>query len=138
MPSCNALGLRWMTTVRVPSLQALAWQPIHPNTHTPFAENAKNVRSLVHTCICKNGAAGEFGPFMKLGAPEKGPGWKEQLAEKKAAAAAAARKEKASYGGKEVFDVPPASQEELLELSTQMNTMLNDPVIFTDPAARDW
>ena len=75
---------------------------------------------------------------MKLGAPEKGPGWKEQLAEKKAAAAAAAREAGASYGGMEVFDVPPASQEELLELSTQMNTMLNDPVIFTDPAARDW
>ena len=83
--------------------------------------------------------AGEFGPFMKLGAPDKGPGWKEKLAEKRAAEGAAARAEAAAYGGKEVFgDVPAASAEELVALSKLMNGRLQDPEIFPDPAARDW
>ena len=83
-------------------------------------------------------AAGEFGPFMKLGEPEKGPGWKEQLAEKKAAAAAAARKADASYGGREVFDVDAATADELHYLSSRMNAVLQDPAVFPDPATRDW
>ena len=76
---------------------------------------------------------------MKLGAPEKGPGWKEKLAEKRAAEGAAARAEGAAYGGREVFgDVPAASDEELVALSKLMNERLQDPAVFPDPAARDW
>ena len=76
---------------------------------------------------------------MKLGAPEKGPGWKEKLAEKRAAEGAAARAEGAAYGGREVFgDVPAASSEELVALSKLMNARLQDPVLFPDPNTREW
>ena len=76
---------------------------------------------------------------MKLGAPEKGPGWKEKLAEKRAAEGAAARAEAAAYGGREVFgDVPPASAEELVALSKLMNERLQDETLFPDPNTREW
>ena len=76
---------------------------------------------------------------MKLGAPEKGPGWKEKLAEKRAAEGAAARAEGAAYGGREVFgDVPAASNDELLALSKLFNERLQDPELFPDPNTREW
>ena len=83
--------------------------------------------------------AGEFGPFMKLGAPPPPPDWKEKLAEKRAAEGAAARAEGAAYGGRDVFgDVTPATSEELLALSVKINACLHDPVLYPDPATRDW
>ena len=83
--------------------------------------------------------AGEFGPFMKLGAPEAGPGWKEKLAEKKAAEGAAAREEKKGYGGRESYaHNPPATAEQLLAMSKLMNECLCNPALFPDPATRDW
>ena len=76
---------------------------------------------------------------MKLGAPEKGPGWKEKLAEKRAAEGAAARAAAAAYGGREVFgDVPAASDAELAELSKLMNARLQDTALFPDPETREW
>ena len=76
---------------------------------------------------------------MKSGAPDKGPGWKEKLAEKRAAEGAKARAEGKAYGENEVHgDVEPASAEALVELSKLMNAKLQDPAIFPDPQARDW
>ena len=83
--------------------------------------------------------AGEFGPFMKSGAPPKGPGWKEKRAARKAADGKAARDATAAYGDREVYaDVEPATPEALVELSKKFNAKLQDAAIFPDPAARDW
>ena len=83
--------------------------------------------------------AGEFGPFMKSGAPPKGPGWKEKRNARKAAEGKAARAATKAYGDNEVHaDVEPATEAELLELSKKMNACLQDPACFPNPGARDW
>ena len=83
--------------------------------------------------------AGEFGPFMKSGAPPKGLTWQERLAARKAAEGEAARDATKAYGDNEAYsDVPPATKEALVELAKKMNAKLQDPAIFPDPLARDW
>ena len=83
--------------------------------------------------------AGEFGPFMKRGAPPKGPGWKEKRQKEKDKQREALKAEKEGYDGREVYaDVEPASDEALLELSKKFNARLQDPKLFPNENTRDW
>ena len=86
--------------------------------------------------------AEEFGKFMRLGEPEKGPTWKERRQSKKAMEGAAVRKSNSQLVGKalneEFSGIEPASEEELTKLSKKMNDKLQDPALFPDPNARDW
>jgi len=82
--------------------------------------------------------AEEFGDFMRLGEAEKGPGWKERLAEQQAEKGRLARMEKESVGGRRVIDAEPASAEAMTELSKQFNAQLADPVLFPEGAEGAW
>ena len=83
-------------------------------------------------------AAEEFGDFMRLGEAEKGPGWKERLAEQQAEKGRLARLEKESVGGRRVIDAEPASAEAMTELSKQFNAQLSDPLVFPGGADVGW
>ena len=87
-------------------------------------------------------SADEFGRFMRLGEPDKGPSWKERRQAKKASEGAAVREANSQLVGKALNDefagIEAASEEELATLSKKMNDKLQDPAIFPDPNARDW
>ena len=82
--------------------------------------------------------AEEFGDFMRLGEAEKGPGWKERLAEQQAEKGRLARLEKETVGGRRVIDAEPASQEAMVELSKLFNAQLVDPTVFPGGADVGW
>ena len=81
----------------------------------------------------------EFGPFMKLGMPEKGPTWKQKKQAMMNAVAAATKLASATYGEREDFGgVTAAGDEELLDLSRRLNDAMKiipDPHMCAAPCA---
>jgi len=79
--------------------------------------------------------ADEFADFMKMGAGEAGPNWKERLQAAQDEKGRLAREAREAYGGKKVITAEPASNEEVLVLSQMMNAELkkinpDDPTLW--------
>ena len=82
--------------------------------------------------------AEEFGAFMKRGAGPKGPTWKERRQAAQDAKGAEARADKLTGGGRRIIDAPPASAEDMLELSQMLNKQLCDEKLFPKGSGTDW
>ena len=82
--------------------------------------------------------AKEFGPFMKLGADDPGPTWKERLQDSQDAKGQAARKEMDQHVGRDMNEkfagIDAASDDEATALSVIINGCLNDQ----PEHMRDW
>lgn len=87
-------------------------------------------------------SAGEFGVFMRKGARDMTaePTWKERRTQRNQAAKAAVNAETEALVGKDArFDKVAAAPEEMvLELSRQLNKVLQSPQLFPDVASRSW
>ena len=83
--------------------------------------------------------SGEFGQFMKLGAPEKGLGWKALRTQRKREEAQKVidmlDAEQGRHVSKKLEGVEAADQERVVEMSKKLNEALN---FVPDPAARSW
>ena len=83
--------------------------------------------------------SGEFGQFMKLGAPEKGPGWKALRTQRNREAAKKVVEKLDAEQGRNVSQklagVEPADHERVVEMSKKLNEALQ---FVPDPAARSW